>query len=846
MSKQAQYCLFFSFKGGVGRTSAMMNTARHLAKQKKRVLCIDFDLAAPGIDIFDRIDGAGRPSYNPTKYMYAHDGENFKYIYDSLEGKKKFKGGHIPLNSSELDKYKKNAPKGFLEFVRDYLQSIKENKASPKPELTYPTKLKKINTGNSRNNDYLFLLPKDNIREGDIVMMRVCNHDDDTQFSKLLDEVDVSKLGESSDNNSEDSEPEFVQYFKNQINEKINPDYVLVDGRPGMDPISILAMKWFSDCVVLAFNLNPWNLNGIISIYKERVLNSPCQKNKPNVLLLASPVPEFAQRSDLYSNQFKRVKEEMRGARNSGADNKPSPIEVPQTDILLLRDVLICDVEPQHMACNAYYELTKAIISGNKNDIQNAINQALSFGRESEKKLELESLRNRYINNEAIEYEYGKFYLSIGREYKAIDKFKSAIDIIKSQKDTGKTSPYTLDATFEYVKSIYTIATHEINNSKKPVYSNKTIIKSLREKIENAFKELKNIGESENIIADKKNPAIAPYLSLKAGLLLITGQLGFSYNEKNDSVSIDKGNAVDTLEEARKLYDDCISLVRGNAGYYFGRATANIYLISFDNKNSIKKAITDLEESSKNKIEFNEAIFKAGLYYFSLSIKKGNIFFPVYEENISFLGEEVEEYASQPNCIICDPASLEQAEKKMITVISKHESHSLAHYYLGLISLIKTTLTNVESEKLKHYKNSINYFSSTSLHNPSFALAYLYSGLAQFLINDLEDKKDNLVTENIRFRQAFYRMEHFIQLSFKEICGISDKKNEDREPFYFDGEPGKDIDTIIDTFKEGKYNFPLTLEKRLGIPSIIDILRPEKEYSDQYDQSFIDMIKNKI
>ena len=42
---------FYSFKGGVGRTMALMNVACELAKTKK-VLVVDFDLEAPGIATF--------------------------------------------------------------------------------------------------------------------------------------------------------------------------------------------------------------------------------------------------------------------------------------------------------------------------------------------------------------------------------------------------------------------------------------------------------------------------------------------------------------------------------------------------------------------------------------------------------------------------------------------------------------------------------------------------------------------------------------------------------------------------------------------------------------------------
>ena len=44
---------FYSFKGGVGRTMALVNAAVELATRGRRVLAVDFDLEAPGLDTFD-------------------------------------------------------------------------------------------------------------------------------------------------------------------------------------------------------------------------------------------------------------------------------------------------------------------------------------------------------------------------------------------------------------------------------------------------------------------------------------------------------------------------------------------------------------------------------------------------------------------------------------------------------------------------------------------------------------------------------------------------------------------------------------------------------------------------
>jgi MinD-like ATPase involved in chromosome partitioning or flagellar assembly len=46
---------FYSFKGGVGRTLALVNVAAQLARMGRKVLLVDFDLEAPGLETFERL-----------------------------------------------------------------------------------------------------------------------------------------------------------------------------------------------------------------------------------------------------------------------------------------------------------------------------------------------------------------------------------------------------------------------------------------------------------------------------------------------------------------------------------------------------------------------------------------------------------------------------------------------------------------------------------------------------------------------------------------------------------------------------------------------------------------------
>src|ERR1039457_4655029 len=62
---------FYSFKGGVGRTMALANVALELATTGRRVLLVDFDLEAPGLDTFDVLKPE-RPTAGIVDYVTSY------------------------------------------------------------------------------------------------------------------------------------------------------------------------------------------------------------------------------------------------------------------------------------------------------------------------------------------------------------------------------------------------------------------------------------------------------------------------------------------------------------------------------------------------------------------------------------------------------------------------------------------------------------------------------------------------------------------------------------------------------------------------------------------------------
>lgn len=79
---------FYSFKGGVGRTLALVNIGIELARTGRRVILVDFDLEAPGIDTFDqtrpREPHPGIVEYVSAFLATSKSPDARDYIYEAL------------------------------------------------------------------------------------------------------------------------------------------------------------------------------------------------------------------------------------------------------------------------------------------------------------------------------------------------------------------------------------------------------------------------------------------------------------------------------------------------------------------------------------------------------------------------------------------------------------------------------------------------------------------------------------------------------------------------------------------------------------------------------------------
>lgn len=80
---------FYSFKGGVGRTFALVNVATALARSGRKVLLVDFDLEAPGLQTFDELKPS-QPSKGIVEFVFdymatGNTADVRDYVYETAD-----------------------------------------------------------------------------------------------------------------------------------------------------------------------------------------------------------------------------------------------------------------------------------------------------------------------------------------------------------------------------------------------------------------------------------------------------------------------------------------------------------------------------------------------------------------------------------------------------------------------------------------------------------------------------------------------------------------------------------------------------------------------------------------
>ena len=235
---KAPVVTFYSYKGGMGRTTTMIAYAMSLAVndndlKKKRVVIIDCDLEAPGyLNFFDLSEHNGLQSGKKNGLV--------EFLSDA----------QLTSHPEDLD-------------INDYIINVGDDN---KNNFAY----------NNLNN--IWLIPAGNLNEG---YSDLSGGTDRNDYLEGLAKINLSSVNS------------VVKYFNillDRINETIEPDIILLDSRTGFNDIFGTAALYLSSSVVGFFGFSRQTQPGLMNLLREYYKEG----NSFSLQLVFSILPEKA------------------------------------------------------------------------------------------------------------------------------------------------------------------------------------------------------------------------------------------------------------------------------------------------------------------------------------------------------------------------------------------------------------------------------------------------------------------------------------------------------------------------------------------------------------------------
>jgi MinD-like ATPase involved in chromosome partitioning or flagellar assembly len=243
---------FYSYKGGVGRTMALANLAELFYRQGLKVLVVDWDLEAPGLERFFPCD---------LSSTLQHPG-----VIDMLGDYKQRMTENVKSESSESEAI---ASSDLFPKIKDYILDV------------YP----------------------DNSKKGSLLLMPAGKRFED-QFEKYAYAVRAFDWLDFYENWEGEL---YLEWVRRQLNEIA--DIVLIDSRTGVTEMGGVCIFQFADVLVMLCAPNQQNLDGTNEIARNVLKANSLktdQDRKIEIVVIPSRVEDRAENRLLnqFQNQF--------------------------------------------------------------------------------------------------------------------------------------------------------------------------------------------------------------------------------------------------------------------------------------------------------------------------------------------------------------------------------------------------------------------------------------------------------------------------------------------------------------------------------------------------------------
>lgn len=305
----SRFFTFYSFKGGVGRTMALLNCAYILAGAGRSVLMIDFDLEAPDLSFL-----IGRRIQLGSESRCRKSAKN-------------------PLEKTN----------GLVELITAFVNSPQD----------WP--LGQADSGKQFREDYMIELeiPK-KVRitdtKGQLALLPAGRMDD--SYASRLTQIDWKKppLDKYRD--------DLFRHVRKLIESLDEFDYIFIDSRTGLTDGSYIAARILADHLIVLTGLNDQNIIGTANFLKH-VESWPKEEDRlkeKRVILVESPVPEGEEQAK--QDRHREVEELF---KHHLGEAVPFSHELPYNSLLALREEAIVADWPNSSLGRAYRKLARSI-----------------------------------------------------------------------------------------------------------------------------------------------------------------------------------------------------------------------------------------------------------------------------------------------------------------------------------------------------------------------------------------------------------------------------------------------------------------------------------------------------
>ncbi len=219
--KNGQTVTFYSYKGGVGRSMALVNIACLAAKEKKKILLIDCDLEAPGLHQF---------------FKAADDTKGFVDLVSDI--------------NSFTDDEANNNEEGYNTFMETRFYDYVDREVNP---------FAAVQASNAN-------MPSETVAKNDLTDDSICI---DLIKSGKFDDGYSKKLGAINWLTLYEKAPAFFRTFAAWLETKY--DYIFIDARTGLADTSGICTMLMPQKLVMVFVLNKQNIDGVVDVARQAI-----------------------------------------------------------------------------------------------------------------------------------------------------------------------------------------------------------------------------------------------------------------------------------------------------------------------------------------------------------------------------------------------------------------------------------------------------------------------------------------------------------------------------------------------------------------------------------------------